>query len=394
MPSARRRLEPSLVVTRTKGKRKDEDPESSNWGTKRNNRKKKNQQGKREATADDLVAAADRKKPRGTPGRGIFDKMLKELCPYHKGPTNYNLEDFHMLQRYFESLGLKKDDKREDPREKDDDKDEGFLEIHDCFMIYGGPSTCLSTRQRKHERREIFSVQLATPLFLDWSGTTITFDRDDHPDYVPNPRVYPLVVDPIIANTCLTKVLMDGGSSLNIIYTQTLDLLGIERTQLQPSVGGFHGVMPERQAEPVGRIDLPVCFGTPSNFRKETLTFEVVGFCGTYHAILGRPCYAKFMVIPNYTYLKLKMSGPKGVITVGPSYEHAYECDVECVKHGEAILDSATLAADLDGLAKEIPDPKCHVGNFELTKDVMLVPLDPTSSDRKALKVSATLDPK
>jgi hypothetical protein len=59
---------------------------------------------------------------------------------------------------------------------------------------------------------------------------TITFDRGDHPDYVPNPGVYPFVVDPIIANTCLTKVLMDGGSSLNIIYTKTLDLLGIKRT--------------------------------------------------------------------------------------------------------------------------------------------------------------------
>jgi hypothetical protein len=70
------------------------------------------------------------------------------------------------------------------------------------------------------------------PLFLDWSETAITFDRDDHPDYVPNPGVYPLVVNPIIANTHLTKVLMDGGSSLNIIYTQTLDLLRIERTQL------------------------------------------------------------------------------------------------------------------------------------------------------------------
>jgi hypothetical protein len=56
------------------------------------------------------------------------------------------------------------------------------------------------------------------PLFLDWSEVAITFDRDDHPDYVPNPGVYPLVVDPIIANTCLTKVLMDGGSNLNIIY--------------------------------------------------------------------------------------------------------------------------------------------------------------------------------
>jgi hypothetical protein len=82
------------------------------------------------------------------------------------------------------------------------------------------------------------------PLFLDWSEVAITFDRDDHLDFVPNPGVYLLVVDPIIANTRLTKVLMDGGSSLNIIYAQTLDLLGIARTCLQPSVGGFHGVVP------------------------------------------------------------------------------------------------------------------------------------------------------
>jgi hypothetical protein len=149
-----------------------------------------------------------------------------------------------------------------------------------------------------------------------------------------------------------------------------------------------------RRAEPVRWIDLPICFGTPSNFRKETLTFEVVRFHGTYQAILGHPCYAKFMAVPNYTYLKLKMPGPKGVITIGPSYEHAYECDMECVEHREAVLESATLAADLDGLAKEIPDPKRHADNFELIEDVKLVPLDPTSSDGKALKVSATLDPK
>jgi hypothetical protein len=123
---------------------------------------------------------------------------------------------------------------------------------------------------------------------------------------------------------------------------------------------GFHGVVLGKRAEPIGRVDLPVCFGTPANFRKETLTFEVLGFHGTYHAILGCPCYARFMAVPNYTYLKLKMPGPNGVITVRPSYEHAYECDVECVEHGEAILESVTLAANLDGLAKEIPDPKHH----------------------------------
>jgi hypothetical protein len=328
------------------------------------------------------------------PGGSIFDKMLKEPCPYHKGPTNHNLEDCHMLQRYFEGLGIKKDDKKEDPKEKDDDKDEGFPKIHDCFMIYGGPSTRLSVRQRKWERQEVFSVQLATPLFLDWSKMAITFDRDDHPDYIPNPGVYPLIIDPIIANMGLTKVLKDGGNNINIIYAQTLDLLGIKRMHLRPSVGGFHGVMPGKRAEPIGQIDLPVCFVTPTNFRKETFTFEVVGFHGTYHAILGRPCYAKFMAVPNYTYLKLKMLGPKGVITIGPSFEHIYECDVEYIEHEEAILESTTLAADLDGLAKEIPDPKCHAGNFEPVEDVKLVPLEPANLNRRVLKVSATLDPK
>ena len=59
----------------------------------------------------------------------------------------------------------------------------------------------------------------------------------------------------------------------------------------------------------------------------------MVGFAGSYHAILGRPCYAKFMAIPNYVYLKLKMPGPKGIITVGTSYQHAYQVEVECCEH-------------------------------------------------------------
>jgi hypothetical protein len=100
------------------------------------------------------------------------------------------------------------------------------------------------------------------------------------------------------------------------------------------------------------------------------------------------------MAIPNYTYLKLKIPDPNGVITIGPSYEHAYECDVECVEHGEVVLESVTLVSNLDSLAKEIPDPKRHADNFEPAEDVKLVPLDPTDSNRKALSISATLDPK
>jgi hypothetical protein len=93
----------------------------------------------------------------------------------------------------------------------------------------------------------------------------------------------------------------------------------------------------------------------------------VVGFRGAYHAILGRSCYAKFMAVPNYTYLKMKMSGPKGVITVGSSIEHAFDCDVECVEHAEALALDEALVANLEKLVNEDLDFTAkHAGSSRL----------------------------
>ena len=132
-----------------------------------------------------------------------------------------------------------------------------------------------------------------------------------------------------------------------------------------------------------------------ANFRKEVLTLEVVGFKGAYHAILGLPCYAMFMVIPNYTYLKTKMPGPKGVITVGSSFEHAYECDVECVEHAEAQAEDEALAATLDKMASEALDSMHrHAGSFEPAEGIKKVPLDPSHTNDKSLQINATLDDK
>jgi hypothetical protein len=72
----------------------------------------------------------------------------------------------------------------------------------------------------------------------------------------------------------------------------------------------------------------------------------VVGFSGTYHAILGRPAYENFMVMPNYTYLKLKIPGPKGIITVRPTYQRAYECDAESFQFAEVTIRSERLHAE------------------------------------------------
>ena len=90
----------------------------------------------------------------------------------------------------------------------------------------------------------------------------------------------------------------------------------------------------------------------------ETLTFKVVGFHGTYHAILGQPCYVKFMAVPNYTYLKLKMPGPGGVITIGTSFQRAYECKVECWDHATAIIASKEITTIRKEVVEEAPNSK------------------------------------
>jgi hypothetical protein len=100
------------------------------------------------------------------------------------------------------------------------------------------------------------------------------------------------------------------------------------------------------------------------------------------------------MAVPNYTYLKLKMTGPNGVITVGPTYRHAYECDVECVEYAESLAKSEALITDLENLSKEAPDVKRHAGNFEPAETVNSVPLDPCNDVSKQIRIGSELDPK
>jgi hypothetical protein len=377
------------------GRRSEDVPEASTQrGTKKKGKKKS--QAKCDAADADLVAVAEYKNPRKPPGgANLFDKMLKESCPYHQGPVKHTLEECAMLRRHFHKAGPPAEGGRAHNNDKKEDHKAGeFLEVHDCFMIYGGQVANASARHSKQERREVYSVKVAAPVYLDWSDKPITFDQSDHPDRVPSPGKYSLVVDPVIGNVRLTKVLMDGGSSLNIIYAETLGLLRIDLSSVRAGATPFHGIIPGKRVQPLGQLDLPVCFGTPSNFRRETLTFEVVGFRGTYHAVLGRPCYAKFMTVPNYTYLKLKMPGPNGVITVGPTYRHAYECDMECVEYAEALAESEALNANLESLSKEAPDVKRHAGNFEPAETVKYVPLDPNNYASKQIWIGSELDPK
>ena len=88
----------------------------------------------------------------------------------------------------------------------------------------------------------------------------------------------------------------------------------------------FYGVILGKEVVPFGHIHL-LMFGKPNNFHKEPLPFEEMDFPSTYHALLRRPCFTKFMAVPNYTYIKLKVLGPKGLITIDTNFQQAYHCN-------------------------------------------------------------------
>src|SRR3954464_12662445 len=87
---------------------------------------------------------------------------------------------------------------------------------------------------------------------MDWSEVTITFDRSDHPRKTHCRGKYPMFVNPLIDGYEFSKTLMDGGSSINILYIETLHRMKLHESQLSYSSVTFHGIVPGRQANSLG----------------------------------------------------------------------------------------------------------------------------------------------
>ena len=116
---------------------------------------------------------------------------------------------------------------------------------------------------------------------------------------------------------------MDGGSSLNLIYQDTIRKMGIDPTKICLSNTTLKGVTPGPGAHCTGSLLLEVIFGFPDNFHSENLTFHIASFQSGYQALLGREAFARFNAIPHYASLTLKMPGPCGIITVNGSIKRS-----------------------------------------------------------------------
>ena len=193
-------------------------------------------------------------------------------------------------------------------------------------------------------------------------------------------------------------MLVDGGSSLNLLFIGALKELGLGIGDLTPSDSSFWGVVPGRASKPLGEITLPVQFSTTSNYRVKHINFYVTDFNTAYHAILGRPALAKFMDVPHYTYLLPKMPSPAGVLALWANLSIAYACETESL----ALAKATDLSIQMDSVvtdAKTVPTDNLEIPSLEPprvsakskeTKEVSLGLDNPS----KTVKIEAHLDPK
>jgi hypothetical protein len=165
-------------------------------------------------------------------------------------------------------------------------------------VLFGGLP---NRRAQKATRREVLSIEPAVPTPLRWSEVPITFSRADQWTSFSEPGRFPHVFKPVVAGSRLNKVLIDGGSGLNVLFTKTLKKMKLDITHmLTKSSSPFYGIIPGNAAIPLGSVVLPVTLGEKKeNNRIECIKFEVTDFETSYHAILGRPAIAKFMAIPH-----------------------------------------------------------------------------------------------
>jgi hypothetical protein len=219
-------------------------------------------------------------------GKRTLDDILDAQCPYHKDMrhTLRNYRDFkHSVRHDRPFQPLPPPPPRGGPGEprQPQQQEEGgggaFPRVdREVNVIFSGHGSQENKRQQKLNDRQILVATTGPPAPYQWSEHPITFTRADQ--------------------------------WLN--FPRTLQGLGVHLKELHESDTPFFGIVPTEGEYPLGHIYMAVTFGTPENYRTLFLRFEVANFDCRYNTIIERPGLAKFMAIPHYTYMILKMLGP------------------------------------------------------------------------------------
>jgi hypothetical protein len=330
---------------------------------------------------------------------GGFKDLLKEKCPWHLD-RNHTTEQCYQLRRALKDTPEPQHPHDKKGKKKTDEGNDDFQEPDKTVnVLFGGLP---NRRAQKATRREVMSIEPAVPTPLRWLEVPITFSRSDQWTSFSEPGRIPLVLKPVVVGSKLNKVLIDGGSGLNVLFTKTLKKMKLDITHMHTkSTSPFYGIVPTRLSHWAQWFCQLPSGKQGTTYRTEYIKFEVADFETSYHAILGRPAIAKFMAVPHYTYLVLKMPSPAGVLSLQGDLKILHDCDTEAVEIAStnqvpnAMTEIYAASKKLAPSELDIPEKSDKANKPQPAEEVLVKTTDLGKGDSsKTTTIGAGLDPK
>ncbi|XP_017245343.1 uncharacterized protein LOC108217003 [Daucus carota subsp. sativus] len=141
----------------------------------------------------------------------------------------------------------------------------------------------------------------------------ISFSDADYADGVVPGHVDALVITTKIGTNVVKKILIDNGSSVDILYQNAYARMDLGDRKMTIAKGsplyGFTG----NEVRVIGVIDLPVLFGSPPHQVWQMTKFHVINASCSYNAILGRTTLSALRAVTSIPHLKMKFPTEYGV---------------------------------------------------------------------------------
>jgi hypothetical protein len=214
---------------------------NGNQGSRNNNNNYSGPNRKRKV--DNTVVAIQRPtKENSKKTSGGFKDLLKEKCSWHLD-GNHTTEQCYQLKRALKDTPEPRHPHDTKGKKKNDEGNGDFQETDKTVnVLFGGLP---SRRVQKATCREVMSVEPAVLTPLKWSEVPITFSSADQWTSFSEPGRFPLILKPVVAGSKLNKVLIDGGSGLNVLFTKSLRKMKLDITHmLTKSTSPYYGIVP------------------------------------------------------------------------------------------------------------------------------------------------------
>src|SRR6266487_3749988 len=198
-----------------------------------------------------------------------------------------------------------------------------------ALVISGGgfnPITIGSIKRKFDELEKASPVEEIKITEVKESSVPLAFYREEVPGGSPNFQI-PLLVRAKMANFDVRRILVDQGSSCDIMYSGLFKVLQLTEENLVPYVGSDHQGFNGSTTKPWGYVDLIVTFGENKAMKSVKVKFLVVDCPSLYNCIIGRPTLAELFAVSSTIHLKLKYYTKDGrVATINGDIEAVRRC--------------------------------------------------------------------